>query len=127
MPACQPETRLQNEIRVAVSAECPQATLFRNHCGALKDQRGKMLKFGLSPGSPDLVGWRSVAVTADMVGQQLAVFVGIEVKMPGEKPRQDQQHWLDMLDSAGGIAGVATSESEAIDLLSLHELHELQT
>lgn len=123
MSVCQPETQLQNKIRIAISDKCPQATLFRNHCGALKDQRGKMLKFGLSPGSPDLVGWQSIMITADMLGQQLAVFVGIEIKMPGQKPRQDQQHWLDMLSSAGGIAGVATSEDEAIGLVSLHGLH----
>lgn len=123
MTVCQPETRLQNKIRMAISVNCPQATLFRNHCGALKDQRGKMLKFGLSPGSPDLVGWQSVTITADMLGQQLAIFVGIEIKMPGEKPRQEQQHWLNTLSIAGGIAGVATSEIEAISLISSHESH----
>ena len=76
-----------------------------------------MVQFGLSPGSPDLVGWKSVEVTADMVGQRLAVFTGIEIKMPGEKPREDQAHWLERLAAAGGIAGVAHSEAEAVQLL----------
>lgn len=117
----QPETALQNRIRLAVSAECRGCTVFRNHCGALKDQRGKMVQFGLSPGSPDLVGWKSMEVTEEMVGQRLAVFVGLEVKMPGEKPREDQAHWLDRLDQAGGIAGVAHSEIEAVQLLHVME------
>lgn len=114
----QPETALQNRIRIAISSVCKQCTIFRNHCGALKDQRGKMLQFGLSPGSPDLVGWKSLEVTADMVGSRVAVFVGIEIKMPKEKPRQDQQYWLDNLLAHGGIAGVAHSEDEAIQILS---------
>lgn len=76
-----------------------------------------MVTFGLSPGSPDLVGWKTVEVTADMIGQRLAVFVGIEVKMPGEKPRADQAHWLAQLEQAGGVAGVATSTDEAVDIL----------
>ena len=90
---------------------------FRNHCGALRDSRGKMVTFGLSPGSPDLVGWKSVVVTPEMIGQRLAVFVGVEVKMPGEKPRDDQAHWLGQLGQAGGVAGVATSVAEAVALL----------
>ena len=113
----QPETRLQNEIRLVVSSNCRETVLFRNHCGALRDQRGKMVQFGLSPGSPDLVGWKRVTITEDMVGKDLAVFVGMEIKMPGEKPRADQAHWLDQLDEAGGIAGVAHSEGEALDIL----------
>lgn len=68
-----------------------------------------MVKFGLAPGSPDLVGWATV--------DGKAIFVGIEIKLPGEKPRADQQHFIDMIRAAGGIAGVATSVEEALALL----------
>ena len=114
----QPETRLQNEIRLELSARVPDLTHYRNHSGALKDQRGKMVAFGLSPGSPDLVGYKRVTVTEDMVGQDLAVFVGLEVKLPGEKAREDQQHWLDLLGEAGGVAAVVHSVEEAVDAVS---------
>ena len=114
----QPETRLQNEIRLAVSANCEGVTLYRNHTGALRDNRGKYVQFGLSPGSPDLVGYKRVQITEDMVGQDLAVFVGMEIKVPGEKARDDQQHWLDRLEEHGGIASVVHSEDEAITCLS---------
>jgi len=53
-----------------------------------------------------------------MVGQDLAVFVGMEIKVPGEKARNDQQHWLDRLEEHGGIASVVHSEDEAITCLS---------
>lgn len=114
----QPETVLQNRIRLAVSSECRDVVLFRNHSGALKDPRtGRLIAFGLSPGSPDLVGWKTVEITPDMVGQRLAVFCGIEIKMPGFKPRADQANWLERLDDAGGVAGVAHTVSEALNIL----------
>lgn len=114
----QAETRLQNEIRLELSAQVPELTHYRNHAGALRDQRGKMVQFGLSPGSPDLVGYKRVKITEDMVGQEVAVFVGLEVKMPGEKPRADQQNWLDHLADAGGVAAVVTSVEEAVSAVS---------
>lgn len=115
----QPETVLQNQIRLAVSSDCRDVVLFRNHCGALKDPRtGRLIKFGLAPGSPDLVGWKTVRITQEMVGSQVAVFCGIEIKLPGQRPRADQAHWLQLLGDAGGVAGVARSPTDAIDLLS---------
>lgn len=106
---CQPETALQNQIRLAVSRECPGVTLFRNHCGQLQDSRGRAVIFGLMPGSGDLVGWKTIGGRA--------VFVSIEVKLPGEKLRPDQRHWMESVLVAGGIAGVAHSVDEAIDIL----------
>lgn len=122
----QPETVLQNNIRLALSARCPNATVFRNHTGALRDPRtGQMVRFGLAPGSPDLVGWRTVTVTPEMVGQRLAVFCGLEVKIPGGRVRADQMHFLDRLRDAGGVAGVVRSEDEAVAILSDRDLPPL--
>lgn len=61
------------------------------------------------PGSGDLVGWKRTGSGA--------IFVSIEVKLPGEKLRSDQQHWMEAVLAAGGIAGVAHSAEEAIDIL----------
>ena len=114
----QPETVLQNQIRMAVSAKCRDAVLFRNHCGALVDRRsGRLIQFGLHPGSPDLVGWKSVEITPEMVGSTIAVFCGVEIKTPTGRVREDQVHFLDRISSAGGISGVARSVDEAVSLL----------
>lgn len=122
----QPETVLQNNIRLALSARCRNAVIFRNHTGALRDPRtGQMVRFGLAPGSPDLVGWRTVTVTPEMVGQQLAVFCGLEVKIPGGRIRPDQVNFLDRLRDAGGLAGVVRSEDEAVAILSDRDLPPL--
>lgn len=119
----QPETILQNEIRLAISAQCRDAVIFRNHTGALKDQRtGRLVQFGLAPGSPDLIGWKMVQITPDMVGQQLAVFCGIEIKTPTGRIRPDQRNWLQRLSAAGGVAGVARSVADALHLLADHAM-----
>lgn len=115
----QPETVLQNRIRLAISCECRESTIFRNHCGALKDARtGRLVTFGLSPGSPDLVGWKQVRITPDMVGSDIAIFCGIEIKTPDGVLRDDQRGWLQRLADAGGIAGVARSVADAVSILT---------
>ena len=72
------------------------------------------MSFGLARGSADLIGWRTVTITPDMVGQQVAVFTSIEVKTPTGRIRPEQQQWLDAVQAAGGIAGVARSVKDAL-------------
>jgi len=75
--------------------------------------------FGLCKGSADLIGWRSVTITPEMVGQQVAVFTSIEVKSSSGRVKPEQQQWLNAVQAAGGIAGVARSVGEAMDLLRI--------
>jgi hypothetical protein len=87
--------------------------LYRNNCGVLQDRRGVPVRYGLQPGSSDLIGWRTVTITPEMVGQQVAVFTSIEVKTPTGRVKPEQQQWLDAVQAAGGIAGVARSVEDA--------------
>ena len=109
------EQTIQQEIRLACSTG--DTRLFRNNTGTLKDQNGRPVQFGLCKGSADLIGWKRVTVTPDMVGQQVAVFLSIEVKTPTGRIRPEQQQWLDAVQAAGGIAGVARSVEDAEALL----------
>jgi hypothetical protein len=112
------ETTLQQQIRLALGTN-PDARIFRNQVGSLPDPRtGRLVTFGLARGSADLIGWRTVTVTPDMVGQQLAVFTSIEVKTPTGRIRPEQQAWLDVVLRGGGIAGIARSVTDAQLLLS---------
>lgn len=112
------ETQLQQQIRLALGTR-PDARLFRNQVGSLPDPRtGRLVTFGLAKGSADLIGWRTVVVTPDMVGRRLAVFTSIEIKTPTGKLRADQQAWLTAVEGAGGIAGVARSVTDAEQLLA---------
>ena len=54
-----------------------------------------------------------MTITPDMVGQQIAVFLSIEVKTPTGRVRPEQQQWLDAVQAAGGVAGIARSVQDA--------------
>ena len=71
------------------------------------------MQFGLCKGSADLIGWRTITITPDMVGQQVAVFTSIEVKTPTGRVRPEQQQWLKAVQAAGGVAGIARSVEDA--------------
>ena len=110
------ELAIQNAIRIEHGSG--PARLWRNNTGALKDDRGRLVRYGLCPGSSDLIGLRRVTVTPDMVGQQLAVFVAIEVKDRG-RLTPEQQAFITMVQQAGGMAGVAHDVDEARAILRL--------
>ena len=110
------EQTIQQNIRLALGTR-PDLRLFRNNTGTLKDQHGRPVQFGLCKGSADLIGWRTVTITPDMVGQQVAVFTSIEVKTPTGKLRPEQQQWLNVVQANGGIAGVARSVMDALQIL----------
>ena len=111
------ETTLQQQIRLAVGSRS-DLRLFRNQVGSLPDPRtGRLVTFGLARGSADLIGWRTVVVTPEMVGQRLAVFTSIEVKTPTGRLRPEQQAWLGVVRGTGGVAGVARSVEDALQIL----------
>jgi hypothetical protein len=109
------EQTIQQHIRLTCNTGAIR--LFRNNTGTLKDQHGRPVSFGLCKGSADLIGWKRVTVTEEMVGTQVAVFASIEVKTATGRLRPEQQQWLDAVQAAGGIAGVARSVSDAEALL----------
>jgi len=74
--------------------------------------------FGLCEGSSDLIGWRSITITEDMVGQRIAQFVAIEVKNEAGKLRKTQAAFLNTVAEAGGRAGVARSVTDAVHILA---------
>lgn len=87
-----PEARVQDEARLLASKMGWR--LFRNNCGALKDENGRVVRYGICNDSPamnkrikssDLIGIRPVVITPDMVGSTIGQFVAREVKKAGWK------------------------------------------
>jgi hypothetical protein len=109
------EQHIQQHIRLACSTG--PVRLFRNNTGVLRDANGRPVQFGLCKGSADLIGWTTRTITADMVGQQVAVFTSIEVKALTGRLRPEQKLWLAAVQAASGIAGVARSVADAEALL----------
>lgn len=68
------------------------------------------IRMGLCNGGSDLIGWTTV--------DGVAVFTAIEVKAERGRVSPEQQHFIDTVKAAGGIAGVARSEDEARLLLT---------
>ncbi|MGB4498522.1 MAG: VRR-NUC domain-containing protein [Methylococcaceae bacterium] len=109
------ETFIQNTMLPAISHG--NVRVFRNNVGALKTETGQLVRFGLEKSSSDLIGFRSIKITPDMVGKTIAQFVSIEIKTEKGKPTDGQKRWLDMILKFGGIAGIARSIDEAKELL----------
>jgi hypothetical protein len=113
------ETDLQQRIRLALGL-LPDLRLWRNNSGKLPDPRtGRWVQFGVaSPGGSDLIGYRSVTITPDMVGQKLAVFTAIEIKTATGRAAPAQQNFIDHIRQAGGIAAIVRSVAEAQRVVS---------
>lgn len=90
---------------------------FRNNCGVARFPNGSVVKYGLAVGSADLIGWRTVTITPDMVGRQVAVFMSIECKSAKGRVREAQEAWHMAVKKAGGIAIVARSVDDVKHLL----------
>jgi hypothetical protein len=110
------ELAIQNAIRLELGSG--PARLWRNNTGALKDSTGRLVRYGLCPGSSDLIGLRTRVITEADLGHRFAQFVAIEVKHQGRLTEQ-QRAFLQMVDWAGGLAGVARSPEEARTILRL--------
>lgn len=113
------ETDLQQRIRLALGTRS-DLRLFRNQVGQLPDPRtGRPVQFGLARGSADLIGWRIITITPEMVGQRVAIFMSIEVKTPTGRLTPAQHNWLHAVRDAGGIAGVARCVKDAAEIADL--------
>lgn len=98
------ETILQNKIIVAL---CENGCVAWNHTvGEFYTKYGGRVKIG-HHGEADIRGHRRSDGKA----------LYIEVKLPGEHPRDDQQQFLDAMAASGAISGCAHSIEEALDIV----------
>ena len=99
------ETILQNQIIVAL---CENGCIARDHTvGQFVTKYGRIVNIG-RPGESDIMGHRCADGKAFY----------IEVKLPGEKPRQDQLDFLEAMRKTGAIAGWCTSIKEALEIVN---------
>lgn len=130
MPNQQAETVFRNQVHRELSKR--GVVLFRNNVaegwigastgplqrdtvatlrkGSVVIADARRMHSGLIVGSSDLIGWKSVEITPDMVGQHIAVFVGIETKVGRRVATEEQENFLAQLEKAGGIAVLARND-----------------
>lgn len=110
----------------AIRLEAPRkgCHLFRNNVGALKDDRGVPVRYGLANDSKalnkviksgDLIGWRPVLIQPHHVGSVIAQFLSRECKpvdwrYTGTDHEVAQLNWAQLVMAHGGDAGFATGE-----------------
>lgn len=111
------EQELQQRIRLELGSG--PVRLWRNNVGALRDQRGRLVSYGLCPGSSDLIGLRRLRVGPEHLGQELAVFCALEIKSQRGRPSAEQQRFLAQVGAMGGLAGVIRSLEQARAVLQL--------
>lgn len=127
------EKLIQQEIHLALASR-PDVRLFRNNVGlgwvgSVERQTAQEItlsnyrpvKFGLHAGSGDLIGWKNVRITQDMVGEDLAVFLSVEVKDIHGRLKVDQQNWFDQVNNCGGIGVVARSAEQALNEIRAYD------
>lgn len=122
------ESSLSTKVRaLSVGA----VRLFRNQSGALQDKIGRLITFGVGSvwrvvngkrkwgGGSDLIGWKTVTITPEMVGRKVAIFVALELKSDVGKVRfqPGQSEFLKAVTDAGGLGGVARSVEDAERIL----------
>ena len=97
------ESNLQARIMLALSeAGC---LVWRNNTGVLPDRRGIPIRFGLCPGSADIIGIAP--------GGQ---FLAVEVKTKTGRATDAQHAFIAAVIRAGGRAGIARSPEEAVEI-----------
>jgi hypothetical protein len=101
--------------RCQVAATKKEARLFRNNVGVLRDAQGQYVAYGLCKGSSDLIGWKSIIISSEMVGKRVAVFTACEVKLENGKLTKEQANFLSVVHREGGIAICARSQEDAVE------------
>jgi len=116
------EAWVQNTVRMEASQRGMR--LFRNNVGALKDEQGRVVRFGLGNDSPtlnavlksaDLIGIRPLLIGPHHVGTLVGQFVSREIKATdwrytGSGREAAQLAWANLVNSLGGDAAFATGE-----------------
>ncbi len=90
-------------------------------CHCAKELDGRWISDGLCVGSSDLIGWKSITVSPDMVGRRLAIFAAIETKDGDEKATPEQTTFLLAVLKAGGISILSRPSSTDQDLLKFSQ------
>lgn len=116
------EARVQSLVRLDAAARGHR--LWRNNVGAMKDEHGRLVRFGLANESKaendrlkssDLVGYAPRLITPDLLGCVIAQFKVRECKRPdwrysGTDREVAQERFINLVLSEGGDAAFTTGQ-----------------
>lgn len=110
------EAAIQQDIRLRAARA--GIVTWRNNVGALQDETGRPIRYGLCNDthllnkkikSADLIGIKPVLITSELLGHTLGVFWSREVKewgwkYTGQGREPAQQKWIEIVTAKGGDA-----------------------
>jgi len=70
------------------------------------------LHAGLCKGSSDLIGWRPIIITPEMIGRTIAQFTACETKYMDGVVSLEQSAFIKVVNDAGGCAFAPRSEDD---------------
>jgi hypothetical protein len=91
--------------------------LFKNEVGVAYTKNGFPVHYGLCKGSSDLIGWRPVEITQEMVGTKIAQFCAVEVKKNKKgsyRATKEQKDFINAVNNAGGFGIVADCKEDLL-------------
>lgn len=117
-----PEAVVQNAVRLEAAEK--GVMLWRNNVGALRDDTGRVVRYGLANDSKnlndkiksgDMIGVRPRVITVADVGKTIGQFVSRECKPSdwsyADTPRERAQfRWIELVTQAGGDACFVTGK-----------------
>ena len=126
------------ERKLILHASKCGSTVFKNEVGAAWqgeiDKNGTIIPqritlkncrrvtYGLCTGSSDLIGWTPITITPEMIGNKIAVFTAIEVKLDKHGKYQatkEQKSFINAVRNAGGYAGVADCTKDLEEIINV--------
>jgi hypothetical protein len=126
------ESKLQAAIRLALAARGDNV-FWRNSVGKATYYKGGercpmcheptfgarkfVVPYGLCPGSSDLIGMVPVDVINSLEHMKLGVYVGLEVKTPKGREREEQKLYRELVTKRGGVVEVVRSVQDAHDVI----------
>lgn len=94
----------------------PKAMSINVNKGDVVVYQARFFTAGLCKGSSDIIGFKSVVITPEMVGKTVAIFIAPEVKTATGKISPEQEAFINTVNRFGGIAAIVKSEAEAEEI-----------
>jgi hypothetical protein len=117
-------TEQEKQTLIMRDMMCLGGRVFRNNVGEYK-VGDRYIRYGLCPGSSDIIGWTPVKITPEMVGTTLPVFTAVEVKKDDAEIRSwkkskskrasGQRNFLNCVNDHRGLAVIASDSQTCIE------------